>query len=332
MSQKPHHFRIGLFVLGGVVLVLAGLLAFGLRHSFEKKHRILTYIPGDVEGLVVGSPVKLKGVNVGEVTGLYFSWNRYPGTKVACVIVEFEVGTDISPVPIEKAEDFEPELKKYVEWGLRAIMKSQPITGTSFLELELLDPKANPPLAYDWPKPRYPYVPSAPSGITRVFEGLNRVVAKLEKLDTERIGAQIVSTLVAAERTIERIGRLDVEGISGGAKGTLEDTSATVLEVQGLAKDARAKVQALQTEQIGEDVRRVLTGLEATNAKIQVAIDRLAVVDVRELNDTLADLRLAARGLADALATIRKQPSQLLLGGAPPPASALEKPSGRPRE
>ena len=38
MSQKPHHFRIGLFVLGGVVLVLAGLLAFGLRHSFEKRH------------------------------------------------------------------------------------------------------------------------------------------------------------------------------------------------------------------------------------------------------------------------------------------------------
>ncbi|MRR11651.1 MCE family protein, partial [bacterium] len=281
MSQKPYHFRIGLFVLGGVVLVLAGLLAFGLRHSFEKKHRLLTYIPGDVEGLVVGSPVKLKGVNVGEVTGVYFSWNRYPGTKVACVIVEFEVGTDISPVPIEKAEDFEPELRKYVEWGLRAIMKSQPITGTSFLELELLDPKANPPLAFDWPKPRYPYVPSAPSGISRVFEGLNRVVAKLEKLDTERIGRQVESTLAAAERALERFGRFDVEGISTGTKGTLADASATVLEVQGLAKDARAKVQGLRTEEVSQDVRKVLAGLEETNAKVQVAVERLSVVDVR---------------------------------------------------
>lgn len=327
MSQKPHHFRIGLFVLGGVLLILAGILAFGLRHTFEKKHRILTYIPGDVEGLVVGSPVKLKGVNVGQVTGLYFSWNRYPGTKVACVIVEFEVGTDISPVPIEKAEDFEPELKKYVGWGLRVMMKSQPITGTSFLELELLDPKANPPLAFDWPKPRYPYVPSAPSGISRVFEGLNRVVAKLEKLDTEKIGRQIESTLAAAEKTIERIGRLDVEGISTGTKGTLADASATVLEVQGLAKDARTKVQGLQTDEVSQDVRKVLAGLDATNTKLQVAIDRLSVVDVRELNDTLADLRLAARGLAEALATIKKQPSQLILGGAPPPASALEPPA-----
>lgn len=330
MSQKPHHFRIGLFVLGGVVLVLAGILAFGLRHSFETKHRLVTYIPGDVEGLVVGSPIKLKGVNVGEVVGLYFSWNRFPGTKVPCVIVEFDVNTAISPIPIETEADFEPELKKYVEGGLRAIMKSQPITGASFLELEILDPKTNPPLAYDWEKPRYPYVPSSPSELTRVFAGLNRVVAKIESIDTERISNQLLKTLAAAETTIERIGRLDVEGISGGAKGTLADASTTVLEVQGLAMDARAKVKGLQTDEMSQDVRKVLAGLDATNAKIQVAVDRLSVVDVRELNDTLADLRLAARGLADALAVIRKQPSQLILGGAPAPASSVGKPDAEP--
>ena len=343
MSQKPHHFRIGLFVLGGVFLVIAGILAFGLRHSFEKKHRLLTYVPGDVEGLVVGSPVKLKGVNVGQVTGLYFSWNRYPETKVACVIVEFEVGTDISPVPIEKAEDFEPELKKYVEWGLRAIMKSQPITGASFLELELLDPKANPPLAYDWPKPRYPYVPSAPSGISRVFEGLNRVVAKLEKVDTEKISAQIVSTLAAAERTIERIGRqiestlaaaektierfgrFDVEAVSGEAKGALREVNTTVVEIRDLARDARTKVQGLETAEIGQDVRRLISGVEETNAKVQLAAERLSGIDVRELNETLGELRVAVRGLSEALATVRKQPSQLILGNAPAPAAAVGK-------
>lgn len=84
------------------------------------------------------------------------------------MIVEFEVGTTISPVPIEKGEDFEPELNKYVGWGLRVMMKSQPITGTSFLELE--------------------------------------------KLDTEKISRQVESTLAAAEKTLERFGRLDVEG------------------------------------------------------------------------------------------------------------------------
>jgi ABC-type transporter Mla subunit MlaD len=325
MSQKPHHFRIGLFVLGGVLLVVAGLLAFGLRDAFETRHRLLTYIPGDVEGLVVGSPVKLKGVNVGKVTGLYFSWNRYPGTKVSCVIVEFEVGTSISPIPIESEEDFEPELKTYVERGLRAIMKSQPITGAAFLELEILDPKANPPLAYDWPRPRYPYVPSAPSDFTQVFSRLNRVFEKLERVDIDAIAKKVDGALAAAEKTLERFGRFDAEGVSGEAIGTLKEADATVREIRDLALDARTKVQGLETAEVGRDLRRLIAGIEETNGKVQLAVDRLAGVDVRELNDTLGELRVAVRGLAEALATVRKQPSQLILGNPPEPAAAVGK-------
>lgn len=325
MSQKPHHFRIGLFVLGGAVLAITGLLAFGLRDALETRHLLLTYIPGDVEGLVVGSPVKLKGVNVGQVKGLYFSWNRYPGTKVPCVIVEFEVGTSISPIPIERESDFEPELKLYVERGLRAILKSQPITGTSFLELEILDPKVNPPLAYDWPKPRFPYVPAAPSDFTRVFSRLNKVFERLEKIDTAKIGRQVESTLAAAEKTLERLGRFDAERVSGEAAGTLRDAKGAVTEIRDLARDARLKVQGLDTAAIDQDLRRLFAGIEETNGKVQLAVDRLAGVDVRELNDTLGELRVAVRGLSEALATVRKQPSQLLLGNAPAPAEAVGK-------
>lgn len=325
MSQKPHHFRIGLFVLGGALLVVAGLLAFGLRHSFDRTHRLVTYVPGDVEGLVIGSPVKLKGVNVGEVAGLYFSWNRYPGTKTACVIVEFDVLDRVSPVPNVTEEGFAPMVQDTVRIGLRAIVKSQPITGTAFLELEILDPKANPPLAYDWPAPRYPYVPSAPSDVTRVFAGLNRVVGKLEKLDTQKIGLKVESTLAAAEKTLERLGRFDAEGVSGEAKGTLKEAGTTVAEIRDLARDARTKVQGLETAEIGQDLRRLIAGIEETNSKVQFAVDRLAGVDVRELNDTLGELRVAVRGLAEALATVRKQPSQLLLGNAPAPAASVGK-------
>ena len=174
MSQKPNHFRIGLFVLGGIVLLLAGLFVFGIRSSFEKRHKLVTYVPGDVEGLAIGSPVKLKGVAVGEVTGLHFSWNRYPGTKTPCVIVEFEIKDSVSPVPIVANADFDSVVKQNVAYGLRAIVKSQGITGTSFVELELLDPAKNPPFAYDWPAPRYPYVPSAPTEVGQLLASVKR--------------------------------------------------------------------------------------------------------------------------------------------------------------
>ena len=136
-------------------------------------------------------------------------------------------------------------------------MKSQPITGTAFLELELLDPKANPPLAFDWPKPRYPYVPSAPSGMSRSSRA-QPVVAKLEKLDTEKIGRQIESTLAAAEEDAKRIGRFDVEGVSAGAKGTLAERRDGRRD-PGPREDARTKVQGWEAE-IGQDVRRSSRG------------------------------------------------------------------------
>jgi ABC-type transporter Mla subunit MlaD len=325
MSQKPNHFRIGLFVLGGVALLLVALFVFGIRSSFEKRHRLVTYVPGDVEGLAVGSPVKLKGVAVGQVTGLYFAWNRYPGTKTPCVIVEFEMKDAVSPVPIPKNGDVDAIVRQNVENGLRVIVKSQGITGTSFLELELLDPAKNPPFAYDWPAPRYPYVPSAPTEVGQLLASVKRTLSNLEKLDTARIGAQIESTLAAAEAAAKRIAEFDAGGVSASATRTIRSADAAVAEIQGLAKDARAKVQQIPVEGIGQDLRALLAGLDATNAKIQAAVDRLAGVDVAELNDTLSDLRLAARGLADTLETIKKQPSQLILGSAPPPAGPVAK-------
>jgi hypothetical protein len=325
MSQKPDHFRIGLFVLGALALLLAGLFVFGIRSSFEKRHRLVTYVPGDVEGLAAGSPVKLKGVGVGQVTGLYFAWNRYPGTKTPCVIVEFEIKDSVSPVPIVKGTDFDAVVKQNVAYGLRAIVKSQGITGTSFVELEILDAAQNPPFAYDWPSPRYPYVPSAPSEVGQMVGSMKRTLASLEKVDFERIGRGVEATLAAAGAAAKRIGEFDAGGVSTSANRTLRGADAAVAEIQGLAKDARAKVAEIPAGAIGQDLRTFLAGLDTTNAKLQGAVDRLAGVDVQELNDALSDLRRAARGLADALDTIKKQPSQLILGSAPPAAGSLAK-------
>jgi len=37
MSAKTNHFKLGVFVLAGIALLVAGILAFGARSAFEKK-------------------------------------------------------------------------------------------------------------------------------------------------------------------------------------------------------------------------------------------------------------------------------------------------------
>ena len=65
MPAKNDNVRIGVFVLLGIVLFIAGLLAFGARSYFAPKTYFETAIEGEVSGLSVGSGVQLRGVPIG---------------------------------------------------------------------------------------------------------------------------------------------------------------------------------------------------------------------------------------------------------------------------
>ena len=91
MSAKTNNFKLGIFTLVGIGLLVTGILAFGTWSAFEKKTLFETYVPGDVSGLSVGSAVEFRGVRVGKVTHIGFSWNEYQDSQPGCVVVRREV-------------------------------------------------------------------------------------------------------------------------------------------------------------------------------------------------------------------------------------------------
>ena len=70
MKAKLGPFAVGSFVLGGLVLVVVALLSFRSLHLFSKPGRFVAYFNESVQGLDVGSPVKLRGVRVGRVAAI----------------------------------------------------------------------------------------------------------------------------------------------------------------------------------------------------------------------------------------------------------------------
>ena len=64
---QANKFRLGLFVLAGTVLFIAGLFVLGLEGLFVKKAHFVTLFPESVQGLTIGSPIKYKGVPIGTV-------------------------------------------------------------------------------------------------------------------------------------------------------------------------------------------------------------------------------------------------------------------------
>jgi ABC-type transporter Mla subunit MlaD len=67
MTDKKQKLRIGIFLLSGVLLMVAILFFLGLSDIFKDKVVIMTHFQESVQGLTVGSPVKFRGVQVGAV-------------------------------------------------------------------------------------------------------------------------------------------------------------------------------------------------------------------------------------------------------------------------
>jgi ABC-type transporter Mla subunit MlaD len=318
MSAKANQYRIGIFVAAGIAILVVALFLFGIRGKFEPTYGFETYVTTDVEGLSKGSAVKLRGVVVGKVTQIGFSWKFYGNVSPRCVVVRFKINERVSPVP---SEDVEAEVHRLVESGFRAIIQAEGITGSSIVALRTLDPKLYPPLVVPW-TPDYYYIPSAPSQFGQILASLERTLANLATLDLGKIGASADRALNSADATFRRFGELDVPAISRNVNRAATDAGAAVREYQGLAQDARRTLQAMRLENIGADTDRLVNNLDN---QLQILILRLNDVDVPALNDTLAGTREAARNLNDALEALKTHPSGFLFGAAPAPVSGLAK-------
>jgi ABC-type transporter Mla subunit MlaD len=320
MSAKTNNFRIGLFALGAITLLVIGLLAFGARSYFAERTRFETAIPGEVYGLSVGSRVELRGVPIGQVTAINFVWNVYPRSKTTFIIVEFEVEDRVMPVPAG-AERHEL-IKAATERGLRAMVKAQAITGTSLLALENLDPESYPPPRIDF-APRESYIPSAPGQFTRMLEAIERSLHNIEQVNLASISEGVTNALASATQFTEKLNRLDLQALTTDASALLAEAKSAGVKLQAAVDEVRETIRAMKLETVGQNADGLLAGLRDTNAKLQNVLDH---ADALPLKAALADIRQAVETLNAVLLELKQYPSGFIFGKPPPPAKSVQPP------
>jgi len=319
MNAKTNDFKLGLFVLASLGLLGAGLFAFGAVAYFQRTILVETYVSGNVDGLSVGAPVSLRGVKVGKVTKIDFSWNVYSESEPRYVIIEFEVRRSIAPGAF--GQDIVKRIQDQVRTGLRARVNAQGFTGSSLLSLEYVNPAEYPPPAFPW-TPRHLCIPSAPSQFAEVLTSLQQTLQKAAQIDFASLAGSMQRDLDAAGRLMDCLQR----DLGGAEKliGHLDEVNykALATNADGLITQLRGDLSQMRLAKLSSDADGLLADVKGTIRHLDLVVANL---DTGSLNDALAYARLAAKDLDETLRKLKQYPSGFLLGRPPSAVRIPEK-------
>lgn len=325
MKAQTHHFLIGLFVVSGTLLLAFGVIVLGGSRLLQRRVLFETYLEETVQGLEDGSPVKLRGVKVGEVSDIALASQLYD-TQQHLVVVRIA----LRPAAFKKPADEEAirqSMQDLVDRGLRIRLASAGLTGVAYLEADFDEPRRHPAPVIDW-TPAHPYVPSSPSTITRVTNTLEAVLDSLKETD---IKGAIGSAKAALDSFRRAVDEADVAGVSHEMRDLLRTTrermNTSLDRVDEFVATANKMVTDFDTQLKASQWQTAVTELAATGkaaretlATVDAAVRRVGHTvgdETRTLHELLGNLRDAAQSLANLTALVERNPSLLLLGEPP---------------
>ena len=293
MSQKPNPVSIGLFIVIGAALGVAGLLLFSSSKLFTKTLDCIIYFDQSLNGLQEGAPVKIRGVTIGSVKRVMVRFNEATNDYGMPVIIELQEKL-INERLGEPLDIFTgPWLEERVRNGMRASLQAESlVTGVLYIELRR-NPNAPPPVSHQL-KPLYPEIPTEPTQIQALMDNL-------ASLDIKGISTNINALIIRLDTVLESIHMGD---ISTGVTNTLGSLNRLLASPDITNSLASARMTLDQYRALGE--------------KLTARVDPLSesiTNSLAEANRTLAQLRGTAenvRGLLRPDAPLQHDLDQLL--------------------
>lgn len=320
MSKKANPTKLGLFIVLGLALGVAGLLTFGSANLFTRKQTCILYFDASLKGLSPGAPVKYRGVTVGAVRDILLRFHQADDDFSMPVIIEVRQdlvskrlgGSDFLLGP----ERIAAEIKR----GLRGSLEAESlVTGLLFVQLDV-QPGAPPPV-FRQQKAVYLEIPTVPTQTQELLANLARLDLKgleermqfvLDRLDTA-LGELPLGTISAGVTNLLR--SLNMLVASPQITNTLASANQTLQQVRALVEKLDRRVDPL-----AEDATNALAQASATLAQLRGALG-----DLRDLLGPDAPLRHelslwltqfadAAQSVSTLAEFLQRHPNALLTG------------------
>ena len=270
--------------------------ATALKQADAISNHYVLYLNESLRGLSVGAPVTIFGLPAGEVTAVGLDLDpatlrirgrvdlvSFPERLVASLRAN---QTAVGEALLRSAQQRHALMQRLVEQrGLRAQLRSgNLLTGQLFVAFDFY-PNA-PKVKIDWSS-EVPELPVVPSTVADLEAKITGIVAKLDKLPLEAIGADLTKALANLSQTLEdaskAVNRIDTD-VTPELKSTLDGLRGTLSAVD-----------------------RTLNSADAT----LVGKDAPAQQDLR---DALQEIARAARSLRVLTDFLERHPESLIRG------------------
>ncbi len=321
MSKQVSPVAIGAFVIGAIGLVIVAVLIFSSFQFMIPKDRFVVFFEGSVNGLKIGAPVKLKGVQVGHVTDIQVQFNL----DKAEVRTPVYLVVDLSQVNFETSDsrDISSDLtyESLIRHGLRAQLQSQSLlTGQLYVEVNFY-PKTKINLFGGNVKLRE--IPSLASETDEIINNVGGIVTRLKSLPLSDLINSLLDTSKGIQRLVESpdilnnarklerilgtldrvVGRLDkrVDPMVSSIEATMKDTRRLLNNVNGQIGPV-----AKNTQEVLMQAQRSLAALEEATSSDSPAYS--------DMINTMNELTQAARSIRVLAEYLKRNPEALLYG------------------
>lgn len=325
MNKKISNYRLGLFVVVAIVILIGLIVSIGGGNIFRPKVMVETYFDESVQGLDIGSKVRYRGVVIGAVRHIGFTYTKYeqnkpPAERRQYVLVEMAIYPD-QLGDVGGGREF---VDRLVADGLRIRMVPIGVTGIVYLELDFN--RTSPVMPINW-VPLNLYIPSAQSTVLSFVESAERIMAKLEPLDLNATANNLDRLLVTLNRKAEA---LDTEKLSKEVTASLAelrnvlrhvDQVASSEDWQSLPADLGAAVRRMREIAESPELKRTLAALDRSSQRVDRALEGRED-DIAEL---ISNLRSASANLKTLSENLKHSPSGALLAQPPKPTDAYKK-------
>ena len=320
MARRASPALIGSFVLGGVLLAVLAVVAFGSGQLFRDTERFISFFGGSVSGLEIGAPVRFRGIDVGSVREIAID---LPGIERDGGDLRIAVIYDVDRQRVESRGaavrvDNPLDIDQLLTLGIRAELATESlVTGRKYIALDL-DP-ANPVSSEPVEGTPYPEIPTVDTGLERIEDAVYGIISDL--------GAVPLDSLVnIATATFGEIGTL----VSSPAlSSAIERLPRTIANLDGAISDLQELLARVDSAvaPMSDGVQRTADQATATFARLDSTLADMSVVldgvettlDPRspmfvEFERAMGELAAASRALRDLADYLERNPSALVRG------------------